>query len=43
MEGYEKGNCRFRTQMPSLSAGEGRALEDRRKDITPSDSCMEVG
>ena len=27
MEGHEKGNCRFRIQMPNLSVGKGRAPE----------------
>ena len=31
MEGHEKGNCRFRIQMPNLSAGKGRAPEAARK------------
>ena len=43
MEGHEKGNKRFRIQMPNLLGGESIAPEDRRKDTTPSDSCMEVG
>ena len=43
MEGYEKGNYRFRIQMPNLSVGEGITPEARRKDTVPSDSCMEVG
>ena len=43
MKGHEEGNCRFRVQMPNLSAGEGRALESHRKDTSPSDSCMEMG
>ena len=43
MKGHEKGNSRFRIQMPNLSAGKGRAPEARRKDTAPSDSCMEVG
>ena len=43
VEGHEKGNCRFRIQMPNLSAGKGRALEARWKDTAPSDSCIEVG
>ena len=42
-KGIEKGNCRFRIQMPNLSAGKGRAPEARMKDTAPSDSCMEVG
>ena len=43
MEGNEKGNCRFRIQMPNLSVGEGRAPEAHRKDTSPSNSYMEVG
>ena len=43
VEGHEKGNCRFRIQMPNLKVGKGRAPEARRKDTAPSDSCMEVG
>ena len=43
MEGHEKGNWRFRIQMPNLQAGKGRALEALRKDTAPSDSSMEVG
>ena len=42
-KGMKKGNCRFRIQMPNLSAGKGRAPEARRKDTAPSNSCMEVG
>ena len=43
VEGHEKGNFRFRSQMPNLSAGKSRAQEARRNDTSPSDSCMEVG
>ena len=34
MEGHEEGNCKFRIQMPNLSAGEGKASEARRKYTT---------
>ena len=43
MEGHKEGNCRFRIQMPNLSASEDRAPKAHRKDTVPSDSCMEVG
>ena len=43
MEGHEKGNYKFRIQMPNLSVGKGKAPEARKKDTASSDSCMEVG
>ena len=42
-KGMKKEIADFVIQMPNLSAGKGRAPEARRKDTTPSDSCMEVG
>ena len=43
MEWDEERDCKFRLQVPNLSAGEGRALEARGEDTVTPYSSMEMG
>ena len=40
---HEERDRKFHLQMPNLSAGEGRALEDRGEDTVTPYSSMEMG